>query len=281
MAAAPQVRYRRVAAELQRLRKKQGKSANEVVAAVPGLNLVKLSRYENAAVQLKPDVVKALLDYYECEKALAEVLVESLRAPHRTGWVAGLQQQLNPLYTDLIRLEEMAVGQKAYEASFIPGLLQTRQYAHAIISSAVIKPASIEERVDVRINRQWVLTRAEAPLQLWAVIHESALSMAAAPGVMADQLEKLLIYSSMSNVNIQILPAVAPPHPGMNGAFALLEFPQRDLDLVLLSGMLTSNWVEERSQVDLFRGAFNEIMATALDLEQSHTLIKEKRDQLK
>ncbi|MFD7733391.1 helix-turn-helix domain-containing protein [Kitasatospora phosalacinea] len=281
MAAAPQVRYRRVAAELQRLRKEQGKSATEVVAGVPGLNLVKLSRYENAAVQLKPDVVKALLDYYECEETLAEVLVESLRAPHRTGWVAGFEQQLNPLYTDLIRLEEMAVGQKAYEASFIPGLLQTRQYAHAIISSAVIKPASIEERVDVRINRQSVLTRAEAPLQLWAVIHESALSMAAAPGVMADQLEKLLAYSNMPNVNIQILPAVAPPHPGMNGAFALLEFPQRDLDLVLLSGMLTSNWVEEPSQVDLFRGAFNEIMATALDLEQSHTLIKEKRDQLK
>nr|BEK65732.1 helix-turn-helix transcriptional regulator [Kitasatospora purpeofusca] len=280
MAAVPQVRYRRVAAELQRFREVRGLSAQEVVSAIPDMNLVKLSRYENARVQLKPDVVKTLLAYYECDAELAEVLVESLRDTRRPGWVAGFEQ-LNPLYTDLIRLEETATAHKAYEASYIPGLLQTRQYAQAIIASAVIKPASIDEQVDVRINRQSVLTRAENPLTFWAIIHESALTMNAPPGVMADQLEKLLQYSGRSNVNVQIMPTAAPAHPGMTGAFAILEFRQRDLDLVLLSGMLSSNWVEEPGHVDLYRGAFNEIMATALDLDQSYNLIKEKREQLK
>ncbi|WP_371481177.1 helix-turn-helix domain-containing protein [Kitasatospora sp. NBC_00315] len=280
MAAVPAVRYRRIAGELRKLRELKGLSAEEVVAGVGGINLVKLSRYENARVQLKPEVVRALLDFYGCDEELKEVLVEILKEKRRPGWVAGYDQ-LNPLYTDLIRLEETAISNKSYEVSFIPGLFQTRGYAHAIISMGVIKTSSVEERVEVRLARQSVLTRAENPLKVWAVIHESALSMGAGEGVMADQLDKLIHLSRYPNVKIQIMPMVAPPNPGMSGPFALLEFRQRDLDLVLLSGMLGGNWVEDPDHVDVYRAAFDEIIATALDLDQSLGLIKEKREQLK
>jgi hypothetical protein len=67
----------------------------------------------------------------------------------------------------------------------------------------------------------------------------------------------------------------------MNGAFALLEFQQRDLDLVLLSDMLGSRWVEKAAEVEIYRAAFDEIMATALGLDDSLSLIREKREQLK
>ncbi|MFF3601698.1 helix-turn-helix domain-containing protein [Kitasatospora indigofera] len=280
MASVPAVRYRRIAGELRKLREAKGMSAEEVVAGVGGINLVKLSRYENARVQLKPEVVRALLDFYGCDEELKEVLVEILKEKRRPGWVAGYDQ-LNPLYTDLIRLEETAIGNKSYQVSFIPGLFQTRAYAHAIISMGVIKTPSVEERVEVRLARQSVLTRSENPLKVWAVIHESALSMSAADGVMADQLDKLIHLSRYPNVKIQIMPTVAPPNPGMTGPFALLEFRQRDLDLVLLSGMLSSNWVEDPDHVDIYRTAFDEIIATALDLDQSLSLIAQKRDQLK
>ncbi|GAA2084638.1 helix-turn-helix transcriptional regulator [Kitasatospora saccharophila] len=279
-AAAPQVRYRRAAVELQRLRKERGESASDVVAAIAGMNLVKLSRYENAQVQLKPDVVKALLDHYECDPALAEVLLEGLRDNGRPGWVAGYGD-LNPLHQDLIRLEETAVGNRSYEQSYIPGLLQTRRYAHAIIASGVHQTPSVEERVEVRINRQAVLTRATNPLKLWAVIHESALSMKVSDGVMEDQLDRLIQWSALPNITIQIMPAMAPPHPGMSGPFTLLEFPHRDLDLVLLSDMISSRWVEKAAEVETFRTAFDEIMATALGLDDSLKLIREKREQLK
>ncbi|MFE7595503.1 DUF5753 domain-containing protein [Kitasatospora sp. NPDC057512] len=159
--------------------------------------------------------------------------------------------------------------------------MQTRHHAHAIIASGVINKPSVEERVEVRINRQSVLTRSENPLKLWAVIHESALTMSAAPGVMADQLDKLLQFSQLPNIKVQIMPSMAPPHPGMTGPFALLEFRQRDLDLVLLSGTLISDWVEDPDQVDIYRAAFDEIMATALDLDQSRNLIAQKRETLK
>ncbi|GAA4839014.1 helix-turn-helix transcriptional regulator [Kitasatospora terrestris] len=278
--AVPEVRMRRIAAELKKLRESRKLSAEDVVASVPGLNLVKLSRYENARVQLKPEVVKLLLDYYQCDPDLATVLIDTLRDKRRPGWVASYER-LNPLYTDLIRLEETAIGHKTYQSAYIPGLLQTRQYAHAIISSGVVKPAIVEEQVEVRINRQAVLTRSEAPLSLWAVIHESALTVGAAAEVMRDQLDKLLQFSALPNVNVQIMPAAAPPHAGMTGAFALLEFRHRDLDLVLLSGMLSSHWVEDPDHVDVYRAAFNEIMATALDPTKSLELINEKKEQLK
>ncbi|MFC9325518.1 helix-turn-helix domain-containing protein [Kitasatospora sp. NPDC057015] len=280
MASVPAVRYRRIAGELRKLREAKGMSAEEVVAGVGGINLVKLSRYENARVQLKPEVVRALLDFYGCDEELKEVLVEILKEKRRPGWVAGYDQ-LNPLYTDLIRLEETAIANKSYEVSFIPGLFQTRAYAHAIISMGVLKTSSVEERVEVRLARQAVLTRSENPLKVWAVIHESALSMGAGDGVMVDQLDKLVHLSRYPNIKIQIMPTVAPPNPGMSGPFALLEFRQRDLDLVLLSGMLGGNWVEEPDHVDIYRAAFDEIIATALDLDQSLSLIQEKRDQLK
>ncbi|MFG2821716.1 helix-turn-helix domain-containing protein [Kitasatospora sp. NPDC048365] len=278
-AAVPEVRMRRIAAELKKLRESKRLSAEEVVAAVPSLNLVKLSRYENARVQLKPEVVALLLEYYECDRDLASVLLDTLRDKRRPGWVASYEQ-LNPLYTDLIRLEETAVGHKTYQSAYIPGLLQTRQYAQAIISSGVLKRASVEEQVEVRINRQAVLTRSEAPLSLWAVIHESALTIDVPDGVMRDQLDKLLQFSALPNVTVQVMPTAAPPHAGMTGAFALLEFRHRDLDLVLLSGMLSSNWVEEPEHVDIYRSAFNEIMATAVDPTKSVDLINEKREQL-
>ncbi|MEV7937724.1 Scr1 family TA system antitoxin-like transcriptional regulator [Kitasatospora sp. NPDC088264] len=102
-----------------------------------------------------------------------------------------------------------------------------------------------------------------------------------APGVMAGQLDKPLRFSLVPNIRIQIMPAMAPPHPGMTGPFALLEFRQRDLDLVLLNGMLSSDWVEDPDQVDVYRAAFDEIMATALSLDESRNLITQKRDTFK
>ncbi|WP_327073231.1 helix-turn-helix domain-containing protein [Kitasatospora purpeofusca] len=279
-AAAPQVRYRRVGAELQLLRKQSGMSAQEVATAVPGMNLMKLSRYENAAVQLKPEVVKSLLDFYKCAPGLAEVLLEGLRDTGRPGWVAGYGD-LNPLHQDLIRLEETAVSCRSYEVSYIPGLLQTRRYARSIIASGSHRGASVEARVEVRINRQSVLTREDDPLKLWTVIHESALTMKAPDNIMDDQLDRLIQWSELGNITIQVMPALAPPHAGQNGPFTLLEFPHRDLDLVLLSDMISSRWVEKPTEVEAYRVAFDQIMATALGLEDSLSLIREKRDQLK
>ncbi|MDH6112402.1 transcriptional regulator with XRE-family HTH domain [Kitasatospora sp. MAP12-15] len=278
----PTVRHRRIAAELRRLREEKDLSAEEVISRLPGMNLPKLSRYENARVaNPKAEVVEALLDLYGCDGDLKTTLLEIAREKGRRGWWQGYRDALNPLYTDLITLEASAVGIKSYEASFIPGLFQTRAYAQAIFSKLSPNLAGIPAMVDVRIARQAVLTRTENPLAMWSVIHESALSTNVGHGVMVDQLDRLISLSSSPNINVQIMDSSAPPHPGMNGAFTLLEFPTRALDVVLTPSHVASEWVEDPGRVEVYRVGFNEIIATALNLDDSLGLIIEKRDKIK
>ncbi|MET9403563.1 helix-turn-helix transcriptional regulator [Kitasatospora sp. NPDC002965] len=280
----PTVRQRRIAADLRRLREKKGLSAEQVVSKFPALlNLPKLSRYENARSAVKPEIVEALLDFYECDEGLREVLLEIARQKDTRGWWKGYSDTINPLYTDLITLEAQAVEIKAFEWAFVPGLLQTPDYAAAIIerlSTVTAGGSSIDAMVDVRIARQRVLTRVESPVKLCAVIHESALVINAGEGVMREQLGRLAKMSRLPNIQIQVMPANARPNPGFNGAFTLLEFPQRALDLVLTSGMFRSSWIEDTTEVDTYRGCFHEIMAAALNVDDSLDFITQKRDEL-
>ncbi|MFE2910761.1 helix-turn-helix domain-containing protein [Kitasatospora indigofera] len=277
MAGVPTVRHRRIAAELRRLREASGLSAEEVVTRLDGLNMPKLSRYENARTNPRPEVVEALLTLYGCDPELKQVLLDITKDKDRRGWWQGYKDALNPLYTDLITLESTALGIKSYEASFIPGLFQTRAYARSIISKLALSTVGVEAMVDVRVARQAVLTRTENPVAMWAVVHESALSINAGEGVMADQLARLVDVSHLPNVQIQVLEATSRPHPGMDGAFTLLEFPQRDLDLVLTGGLIASDWVEDTAHVDVYRAAFNELMASALGTDDSREFLIAKK----
>ncbi|WP_181970572.1 helix-turn-helix transcriptional regulator [Kitasatospora xanthocidica] len=277
----PTVRQRRIAADLKRLREKKGLSAEQVVSKLPDLlNLPKLSRYENARSAVKPDTLEALLDLYGCDDGLREVLREIARQKDQRGWWRGYSDTINPLYTDLITLETQAVEIKTFEGFFIPGLLQTPDYAAAIISRLSAVTTGVEAMVDVRIARQRVLNRSENPVKLCAVIHESALAISAGEGVMREQLSRLAKMSRLPNIQIQVMPADARPNPGFNGSFCLLEFPHRALDIVLTSGMVRSSWVEDPAEVDIYRGSFHEIMAAALNVDDSLDFIVKKRDEL-
>ncbi|MFF0409679.1 helix-turn-helix domain-containing protein [Kitasatospora sp. NPDC004745] len=276
----PTVRQRRIAGDLRRLREKSGMSAEQVVSKLPDLlNLPKLSRYENARSAVRPEIVEKLLDLYECDEGLREVLLEIARQKDQRGWWRGYSDTINPLYTDLISMESQAVEIKSFELAFIPGLLQTPDYAAAIITKLSAVTTGVDAMVDVRIARQRVLTRLENPVKLCAVIHESALAISAGDGVMREQLNRLAKLSRLPNIQIQVMPANARPNPGFNGAFTLLEFPQRALDIVLTSGMIRSSWVEDPTEVDTYRGGFHEIMAAALNVDDSLDFTQ-KRDEL-
>ncbi|MGW7700769.1 DUF5753 domain-containing protein, partial [Kitasatospora sp. NPDC054768] len=164
--------------------------------------------------------------------------------------------------------------------TFVPGLLQTPDYATAIISRLSAVTTGVDAMVDVRIARQRVLTRVENPVKLCAVVHESALAINVGEGVMREQLGRLAKMSRLPNVHIQVMPANARPNRGFNGAFTLLEFPQRALDTVLTPGMVRSSWVEDPAEVDIYRGSFHEIMAAALNVDDSLDFIIQKRDEL-
>ncbi|MFD9691276.1 helix-turn-helix transcriptional regulator [Kitasatospora sp. NPDC059146] len=281
--AVSTVRRRRLGEELRRLRE-QRKIAADVAAEATGMSLAKLNRIENARTAAKIEDVNKLLDHYGCEDdEFRAGLIAITKDGSKRGWWLSYRDVIDASATDLITLETEASTFKTYEAAFIPGLFQTAEYARLVIDRLrATKAGTVDDLVQVRMARQSILTRPN-PVEVWAVIHEAALQANAnRPDIMGPQLDKLLTMSRLTNVNIQVMPAGAAIHPGMSGAFVLLGFPQRkDLDVVLVEGLLNGFWVEDPTDVELYRAKFQEITAEALPVDSSIAFITAQRELIK
>ncbi|MET8546751.1 helix-turn-helix transcriptional regulator [Kitasatospora sp. NPDC004799] len=281
--AVSTVRRRRLGEELRRLRE-QAMIAADAAADATGMSLAKLNRIENARTAAKIEDVNKLLDHYGCDdEEFRAGLIAITKDGSKRGWWLSYRDVINVSATDLIMLETEASTFKTYEPAFIPGLFQTAEYARLVIDRLrTTNGGTVDDLVQVRMARQSILTRPN-PVEVWAVIHEAALRVIAnRPDIMGPQLDKLLTLSRLANVNIQVMPAGAAIHPGMAGAFALLGFPQRkDLDVVFVEGLLAGFWVEDPSDVELYRAKFQEITAEALSVDSSIEFITAQRERIK
>ncbi|MBD0692463.1 helix-turn-helix domain-containing protein [Streptomyces sp. CBMA123] len=276
------VRQRQLGNQLRALREKRGLTL-EAAEQLTGITVAKLSRLELAKTPAKHADVDKIARAYECDVELRESLVAVAREGNRRGWWFNYQDVLPPWLADQISLESSALSFHTYQVQLIPGLFQTADYARAAISRLAIgaSPEDVEARVRIRRERQAVLTQPK-PLEMWAVIHEAALrSLVGGAQTMRGQLEKLLELAVLANVTIQVMPATTGVHQGMNGPFSKLGFPGSDLDVVLLEGLLTSEWVEDPQRVSVFDRAFREIAAEAWPVSQSLDFITEQKDRLK
>lgn len=287
--SAPTVRRRRLGGKLRALR---GELSLEEVAEKSGgaFTLSKLSRLERAESAAKAKDVGALLDLYaqlgreEITEDLREALLTLTREGRQRGWWHSYRGVLTPMYEDLISLEAEATAVSTWQASAVPGLLQTGDYAREYIRTTLMgegEQSKVDALVEVRLGRQAVLTR-ENPVTLWAIIAESALqTKITGDGVMRDQLSRLLHMSKRPNINIQVMPNDAPLHVGQVGSYHLFGFDDRpDLDVVHTESLTSSMYVEDRAQVGVYRDGFGRLTATALGVEASIERITEIRDQL-
>jgi transcriptional regulator with XRE-family HTH domain len=280
----PTVRRRRLGAELRRLREAAGLKLDDVTDRT-GLPAAKISRVETARIGVKPADLTSLLDLYRVDDmAKRDVLHGLSRDGARRGWWQTYRDAISPAYADLISLEADAKSMRCYEATLIPGLLQTAAYARATIDA--INMTSTREHVDalveVRQARQSVLTRPE-PLELWAIVHEAALRprIPAGSHVMRDQLQHLLDRSDLPHVSIQVLPLDAPPHPGLSGPFAVIGFPETsDMDVVLVESLTSALYVEDSAEVSRYGSAFERLRAAALPFDESADLIARTKDKI-
>ncbi|MFB7669053.1 helix-turn-helix domain-containing protein [Kitasatospora sp. NPDC056138] len=277
------VRRRQLGGELRKLRELMKVSA-DTVAEATGLSQPKINRIENARSAAKVEDVITLLDFYEVtDEKFRAGLIAITKDGSKRGWWLSYRDVISATAYDLIQLETEASTFKTYEPSFIPGLFQTADYARIVIERLGTRlHGTVEDQVQVRMARQSILTRPN-PVQVWAVIHESALlSNATRPDIMVPQLDKLLTLSRYDNINLQVMPVGAAFHPGHAGPLALLGFPHRqDLDVVFLEGLLSSLWVEEPDDVELYRTKFVEITAEAMSRDDSLAFITEQRDKIK
>jgi len=269
------VRSRRVAGELRRLRARSGHSCATVGTAL-GISASKISRIETGRIGLQADEVAALLGFYQVAKPLREELLELLRRAAEPGWWQVQGSRLPELWQELIDFERSATAIVNYEPLVVPGLLQTADYAGALIAAAnpALSEDEVETRVAARTTRQALLGRPRPP-RLLALLEEGVLRRVVDDaGLMRRQVRHLEDAATRSNVTVQVVPTAAGAHPGLEGPFAILEF-DRDPTLVYLENRRGSAILDEDADIAETTIALQHLQRIALSPEDSLALLVE------
>ncbi|WP_440073081.1 helix-turn-helix domain-containing protein [Streptosporangium sp. OZ121] len=268
------MRRRRLASELRRLRDRAQLTMEEVGERL-SWSATKISRIETSRVGVVPKDVERLLDLYEVDGPRREELLKLTRDARKKGWWQAYND-LSSDYTAYISLEAETASMRSFASVLLPGLLQTEDYARAVIRAGLIlaPPGEVERRIEVRMARQPLLTQAE-PLRLWTVLDEAVIRrIIGGPAVMRTQLERLLELADLPNITVQLLPFHAGAHSGTSGAFQIMEFPEpADPDVVFLENLTDSLYVERETDVYRYTVAFDHLRAKAMDPDDSRRLI--------
>jgi transcriptional regulator with XRE-family HTH domain len=271
----PTVRLRRLAAELRRLRAAAALS-REAVTAQTGINNATLYRIESARTRPQMRTLTAMLTAYGTAPEQRDYLTALCRDAAQPGWLRTYQKDLPEEYAAYISFEDEAAGVRSYQSMFMPGLVQTEDYAVAAIRGALLSATDeqVRDRVQARMDRQRVLTKKE-PLSLWAILDEAVLRrMVGGPEVMRAQLLHVLMLADLPHINIQVIPFGAGAHPGMQGAFVLMDFPDPlDTDLVYIDSMANELFLESSTSVRFYTKMFDTLRAIALSPGDSKTMI--------
>lgn len=269
---SPTARHRRLMAELSALRSRSGLSRAEVADRV-GITDSTLWRYETGMTRPKPGDVAILLDVYGVHGAEREELIEMAKHARKRGWWHRHRQALKPGFDSYIGLEAAASVVRTFQTVAVPGLMQTEAYARAMIEQTAITsaPYPVDERVLVRMSRQELLTRPDDPLHMVAVLDEAVLRrQVGSPEIMNGQVRHLIDLADRPNVTVHIVPFARGAHPGMDGQFTLLEFPeQADPDLVYLEQAGSGLIPEDPEEVRRYTLIFGSLLGKALEPDES------------
>jgi transcriptional regulator with XRE-family HTH domain len=271
----PTVRRRRLGQELRRLRELKGMTAEEVADRLL-VSQSKISRLENGRRSISQRDVRDLCGVYEVEdNRIVESLMQMAKESRQQGWWHAFGDIPYSVY---IGLETEAASLRVYEPQVVPGLLQTQAYAEAVCEGANPEASAgdIEKRVQVRMRRQERINDVRHPLRLWAVLDESALRRAVGGRqTMVDQLERLNEISQLPHVTVQVMPFSMGAHPGVNGQYAILEFPDAsDSSVVYLEGVTSDLYLEKAPDVQSYSVMYEHLRAEALNPDQTREFIE-------
>jgi transcriptional regulator with XRE-family HTH domain len=272
---SPTVRRRRLALELRRLREAARLTCEEVADHLE-CSASKISRVETGRVSVSPRDVRDMLELYGVPPQQRESLVQLARDSRQKGWWHAYSDTMQPQFVTYVGLESAASEIRIYEVSLIPELLQTEDYARAVIRSGMMNspPEDVERRVALRMARQPAITRDDPP-KVWAVLDEAALRRrVGGAGLMRLQLEHLLAQAALQNVAVQVIPFGGGAHPAMGRPFIVLVFPERvDTDVVYLEDLTSALYLEDVADVDRYNVFFNHLRASALSFDDSSALV--------
>lgn len=269
--------------QLRRLREAHGitcEAAGQVIRA----SASKISRLEHGRVGMKQRDLADLLTLYGVtgEAERADVL-RLAREAARPGWWHQYGEILPGWFEFYIGLEAAASRIRTYEMQFVPGLLQTPEYARAVIRGG--HPAAsadeIARRVSLRMKRQQVLSRPGGP-KLWAVVDETALRRRlGGPGVMEAQLDRLLELAREPNIALHVVTLQSGYHAAAAGSFSILRFAAPELpDVVYLEQLTSALYLDKRRDVDHYSAVMDQLCVQAERRVPTTEVLTRIRDQL-
>lgn len=269
-------------AQLKRLREEASVTRGSAGYHIRGSES-KISRMESGKVGFKRRDVDDLLTLYgEGDTPRRERLLELAEQANEPGWWQRSGEAVPGWFSEYVGLESAAVRIQTYELLFVPGLLQTSEYARAIVTRGRPETADavVEERVDVRMKRQRILDRPDAT-RLWAVVEESVLHRPiGGHAVLAAQLDHLLERTRRPNITLQVLPSELSGY-GAETAFSLLRFAEPDVpDLAYIEGLTGAVYLDRRGEVEEYSRVMDELTIDALSPDETRSLLTKLRSGL-
>jgi hypothetical protein len=212
------------------------------------------------------DVADLLTLYGVTDEQEREALFSLTRQANSPGWWHRYGDVLPSWFQPYLGLEAAASLIRTYEVQFVPGLLQTSEYARSVILLGHVGASSeeIDRRVELRQARQRILAKPNSR-QLWAVIDEAVLRRpVGGPDVMRAQIEWLIEASKSPNIRLQIIPFQAGGHAAAGGSFAILRFPEPELpDVVYVEQLTGAIYLDKREDVEDYATAMERLCVEA------------------
>jgi transcriptional regulator with XRE-family HTH domain len=266
------VRHRRLGTELRKLRERAGMTP-EAAARSLGWSRPKLVKFETAARRPTLAEVSEMLDLYGGDDAIKLALMQLTRDVHKRGWWSAYDDVLSGSFAEL---EDLASEIHSFQAQLVPGLLQTEDYALALIRAGrQTREDLVDQRLRARMTRKTLLLRQHPPT-LTIVLDEAVLRRpVGGTEVMHRQFESLLETRRRSNVSVQVLPASVGLHPAIGeGSFVIFGFPEPGTpDVVYLETVAGGLYVEDIQQVARCSVKFRHIAEMALTVEESAAFV--------
>jgi transcriptional regulator with XRE-family HTH domain len=275
-AGGPTVLRMLLGAQLRRLREHAGISRDDAGYHIRASGS-KISRMELGRVSFKERDVTDLLEYYGVtDLAEREKLVQLTREANALPWYQKFQDVVPDWFHVFVGLEEAAQLIRVYEVQFVPGLLQTEEYARAIIMQGApgVDPDEVERRVALRMGRQKLLTR-ENPPRYWVIMDEAALRRPmGGRDVHFAQLERLIDLVGEPNITLQVMPFRYGGHAADGGAFTIMRFPETDLpDVVYMEYLTGAHYIDKPEEVERYAAVMERLSVAGTSPDRTREIL--------
>ncbi|MFD4258564.1 helix-turn-helix domain-containing protein [Streptomyces sp. NPDC058534] len=280
--AAPTVGQVVLGRRLQELRETAGlrrEEAAKVLRVAPAT----VRRMEMAEVSLKIPYVQILLTTYGVGSDEVSAFVTLAEEANQPGWWQRYHDVLPDWFSMYVSLEGAARIVRSYEPHFVPGLLQTEDYARSVLEAGTIGNAggdAVERHVSLRMERQRLLERPDPP-HLWVVMDETVLRrpVSVHGRVMREQLDKLLEFASRDRVTLQVAEFEDGPHPGTYAPFTLFRFAEPELpDMVFTEYLTGALYLDSRPEVSAHLEVLDHMTARAASTQRTEKVLREYRE---